>query len=899
MRNESQPPAAWPKACLLAWLAAASSGLAQGSPVPVKEAGGPAVDCSSGACEVQAGDTITWTVTIVNEWGVPVPFGFHDAPSSDPCPDESAPADALVFEDADLDGTCNEQVSVSGATGFVVDCDPAAQSLDVTGLVVDAFSSCTVTFVTRVAPTAPEGSIACNMGHVTDGAGAPLSDTGPPGSVTPACTCVTILAAPPPDLVVVKTATLERDTDGSGGLSSGDDIRWYIAVQNVGPRTVIGARFIDALLSCNRGFSGSVEFLQTDDASDVDPGTDASVPPSPPGSVGGTVQVDGLGGPNGLLPMETVTFEHVTTVDGVTTCCNQAFVDPGGGAAPIASDDPQTPALAFDSTCPVRQASTGSLSKSERLVDVNLDGILGPGDRVEYELTFTNVGTGPLTGVVVTDPSPPCVELDMASVAIEPPALGTDRSSGTTVSVGLVSPFDAGESVIVTFAGTILAAGSCCNQATWRAIEARGGTSDRDAGDMRPGEATCHETQAEPGDPLEMSLVKTLLEGACVAPGAFAHYRLTVRNIGTAPIPSFRLEDGLDGSLYWNPIADPPLDIDPTRDLDGDGVDDFLVYLDDSRVLAVGEFREYTYQAQVPCTLSGTTTNTAMLTFDGTSGVRRRSATSAATWGVPNLAVSENEFTWDDLDADGRVDAGETIHFTVTVRNAAAMGQCDARDVVVSEVLDSRFDPASVVVMDGGTWTPGTRTLRWTGVGAPGLALVAPGGEIPLRFDVLVDASVPEPDDIPNYVTVRAGNFIAGCPLLSPLEWYLWVAQPVPYGDLVVPPTFNLLRNDFVSCLPGAFATMRGDPAGDPVILRPAADECSEPPAINPVHAQTDVIPDPVSPHVFTADAGPGTESCPQAASGDGRVLVFYEIEDTCVESLRVRKLGMDVEVAW
>ena len=65
-------------------------------------------------------------------------------------------------------------------------------------------------------------------------------------------------------------------------------------------------------------------------------------------------------------------------------------------------------------------------------------------------------------------------------------------------------------------------------------------------------------------------------------------------------------------------------------------------------------------------------------------------------------------------------------------------------------------------------------------------------------------------------------------------------------------------------------------------------------------HPETDVVTSPVSPHVFPGDATVGAEACPQVDSGEGLVLVFYELADQCIDTLTLAKLpGGDLELTW
>jgi hypothetical protein len=110
------------------------------------------------------------------------------------------------------------------------------------------------------------------------------------------------------------------------------------------------------------------------------------------------------------------------------------------------------------------------------------------------------------------------------------------------------------------------------------------------------------------------------------------------------------------------------------------------------------------------------------------------------------------------------------------------------------------------------------------------------------------------------------------------------------------PRVLRLLRNDHVSCRIGAFGVMRAF-----VQERPPVQECSEPTAVDPLHAATSVLSGVVSPHVAAGDAAAGADSCPQGPAS-GRVLIVYELDEpppACLTTLRVAKSGSDVVLTW
>ena len=124
--------------------------------------------------------------------------------------------------------------------------------------------------------------------------------------------------------------------------------------------------------------------------------------------------------------------------------------------------------------------------------------------------------------------------------------------------------------------------------------------------------------------------------------------------------------------------------------------------------------------------------------------------------------------------------------------------------------------------------------------------------------------------------------------------------RSVRYDPTAVVPTVTLLRNDFVSCRLTGFATLRA-PGNEVLFSR--VGNCSNPSRINTAHPQTDTVATPANPYTAVGDAMRGTDSCPQIGAGDGRVLIFYELQEgDCVApitSLRATKSGNDVILSW
>ena len=550
-------------------------------------------------------------------------------------------------------------------------------------------------------------------------------------------------------------------------------------------------------------------------------------------------------------------------------------------------------ALAAHAVTAVAQAPAATLQKTGVQIDGNGNGYFEVDETVQYTLVFTNSGMVDLTGVIVRDPSSACIRLDGGSVVIEP-ATGGTSASGSDVQVDLQSPLLPGESVTITFVGSAAAEGTCCNQATWSSVELAGGVSDRDFRDATPDEPTCHVVSAVPGPDTDAIIDKQVLSAGCLAPGSVVEFRVRNQNTGRRPLRNAVFEDVLDRG-FRNVVVDAGLSYDAAA---------HRVFVD-PRTYGVGEETEYTYRVELPCTERGTLSNTATFTFednDGNSFTRRD--TETVTWGRPDLSSSTKRWNEDPTDGDGFVSPGETVTFTITLRNT---GLCEAVNISVSDALDARLVETAPVlaIQDGGVYDPATQTIDWTAATTPQLAALQPGAEVTLTFTTQVEPGTSD-TFIPNTATIRVlGQDDSACPQLPALTRSLTLQN----GDVTVgavAPAAILLRNDYVSCLADAFRVMHGGyPTGGarPILReRPAPQECSNPSAIDPAHPETDTVINPVSPYTYVGDAAPRYTQCPQAPIGSGGVLVFYELADDCTTSLRVIKdpaRPTDVIVSW
>jgi uncharacterized repeat protein (TIGR01451 family) len=532
----------------------------------------------------------------------------------------------------------------------------------------------------------------------------------------------------------------------------------------------------------------------------------------------------------------------------------------------------------------IPSARAQQLQKTAVPVDGNGNGVFDVDETVQYTLVFKNTTTADLTDVSVRDESSACLQFDIASLVIDPPDGSTNNSSGNAIDVALAT-LAPDQSITLTFNATSTAAGDCCNQATWSSASGGSGVSDLVPGDATPDQPTCHRVSALGELDYDAILDKQVLSSGCLAPGSVVEFRISIRNSGRRPLRNAVFSDVLV-SGFSDPVVDAGLTYDPATN---------RIYVD-PRTYGVGEETEYTYRATLPCTASGSLTNTGRFTFEDNDGtVYTRSDSETVTWDQPDFTASTVRWSEDATDDDGIVNVGENVTFAITVANG---GGCDASNVTVTNQLDPRFLSTNppLVIGDGGVYDPATGKIEWNATTTPALAGMLTGTTVTLGFTTQVDPATPPGVYIPNTVVITPAGSETACPdLPGVVQTVVLQNGDVAYGQ-VVPDTI-LLRNDGIACLEGAINLL-------PRILnvRPEPQQCSTPPAIDDTHVQTDTIIDPVSPYLFPGDAAWVMPNCPDLGGSSGRVLIFYELQDDCTDTLRVRRSQVDpadVVVTW
>lgn len=117
--------------------------------------------------------------------------------------------------------------------------------------------------------------------------------------------------------------------------------------------------------------------------------------------------------------------------------------------------------------------------------------------------------------------------------------------------------------------------------------------------------------------------------------------------------------------------------------------------------------------------------------------------------GVPGCAPRDPNFKEAEpgvnLHGYGYAAPGQTIAYTIHYEN---VGNADAHDVEILDVLDPDLDDSTLVVADGGVYDPGSRLLRWTD------PVVPPATPRSVSFEVAVRADAPPGTRVRNVGTI-------------------------------------------------------------------------------------------------------------------------------------------------
>jgi large repetitive protein len=487
------------------------------------------------------------------------------------------------------------------------------------------------------------------------------------------------LIASAPAFRVLKT--VQDITSGTSTVMAGDTLRYTITVKNIGTENAVGVTLRDQIPAYTTYVANSTKLNGVPVA---DPSAGASALQngmsinSPANLTAGAMPADASATTTNVA---TITFDvqiSKSVVNG-TIISNQGFVDgSGAGSGPFPeqpTDNPATPVLNDPTAVVVGNLPLVYALKTVQLVvDNNNNGLVDPGDVLQYTITMTNSGATPATGVVLTDAVPAnttyvanSVVMNGAPVAQPDGGVSPLVNGIGVVSSGLTPPspassggtLAAGGTGIVTFKvqvnagvppGTVIS-----NQGSLATAQLPTLLTDSD-GNVSNG---YQPTVVTVGNAQQLSITKSVVVvgGGAALPGSVLEYTIQATNIGMVPATTVVITDDL------TPLLAQATYVVNSATMNGstNGVSfTSPVVTATYGTLAPGSSVVVRFDVKLNSTATaGTTiTNTAQASWNSPAQTAQASA-SVTVGGIPGSAML-NGHVWYDFNYNGLNDAGES-----------------------------------------------------------------------------------------------------------------------------------------------------------------------------------------------------------------------------------------------
>lgn len=388
---------------------------------------------------------------------------------------------------------------------------------------------------------------------------------------------------------------------------------------------------------------------------------------------------------------------------GVTAVTNTVTIgdDKTNGVDPTPANN-----TASDST-PVTAAPDLSISKSDGVTAV------AAGDRVTYTIVFTNTGTKPALGVVITDTLPANTTYQSGGWTLGPGGV-------RTLNIGTLNVSTSGSAQLVLQVNTNQPAGveSITNTVTI-------GDNASNGGDLNPANNTGTDVDALSAAP-DLRVSKTANAGSVNAGGRIT-FTIGYNNAGTQAATGVVLTDILPANTSfvgpgWTPVGGGP------------------VYTVNLGNLAAGAGGSIQYIVDVTQTLpinALQVCNSVYAGDDGLNGADLNTADNSATVCVAANAAPDLRVTKSDGGAS--VAPGQPITYTVSYTNAGSRG---ATGVALTETLPAHTTYA------GGGWSLASSGVYTMYVGTLPATVGANAGQV----DFVVQMNTPAPAGL-EYIT--------------------------------------------------------------------------------------------------------------------------------------------------
>ena len=348
---------------------------------------------------------------------------------------------------------------------------------------------------------------------------------------------------------------------------------------------------------------------------------------------------------------------------GVTQLSNTATVT-GTGIGPL---------TVGPETTPITAAPILSATKVDALTnDADGDGNISPGDTITYTVVITNTGDQAASGVSFADTPDANTALTVGSVTTTQGAITSGNTAGdSTVGVSLGTIPGGGASATVVFDVIIddpIAAGASdiSNQGTITSNELADFATDDPDDATGSSDPTSTPITAAP----DVSATKTAALQADadadgnVDPGDTVRYTITLTNDGdegaanlavTDPVPANTTLDAVVSTPTGSTDDSTATDIDVNSfSLAGGGATTSVVFdviVDDPIAAGVTQL-----------------SNTATVTGTGIGPLTVGPETTPIT-AEPDVSATKTAALQADADADGNVDPGDTVRYTITLTN--------------------------------------------------------------------------------------------------------------------------------------------------------------------------------------------------------------------------------------
>lgn len=687
------------------------------------------------------GDTLEYTIIITNS-------GDRDAAS-------------VIFGDTPGTNTTLVAGSVTTTQGTVASGNTAGNtSVTVNvGTVPGAGGSVTITFrVTINSPLVPPTTIQVQNQGTVSGTNIPDTPTDDPATTQPGDPTITPLILAP-IIEAQKTDALALDVNGNGAVDPGDTLEYTVIITNQGGVNATGVVFTDTPGANTTLLSGSVSATQ---------GT----------IVLGNTAGDSLVQVNvGTIPAEqsaTITFQ-VTVNDPLvpattTHVANQGVVS-GDDFRDVPTDDPATPDPNDPTVTPLAGSTRLTAKKVDTLaVDANGDGLVNPGDTLEYTVTITNAGAVDAQNVSFVDTPDTNTTLVIGSV-VTSGAVASGNTPGDTSVVVSFGTLAAGETVTVVFRVTINSPLFPPNtaQVSNQGVVTGDNVSDTPTDDPDTPAVDDPTTTPLGAPPAESGLVVTKTDrlfddspsgDGVPSPGDVLQYTTVITNTGLAAAEDVVFTDtpGAHTTLVAGSVTTTQ-GVIPQGNAPGDTAVSVSIGAIPPGVSVTIHFR-VTIADPVPAgvtfvanqgLVSGSNVTDTPTDDPDTPAVDDPTVTplGAAPW----IEAYKTAALTGDVNGDGAANPGDTLTYTITLTN---YGYADALDVILVDTLLPHLrlvigsvtvsDPAALITQDANL------TVR--------IASIAPGASVIITFDAQINPHLDRPvTSVANQGVVSGSNF--------------------------------------------------------------------------------------------------------------------------------------------